>query len=219
MVAGTPVDVMAYASSATAVTLELLQWSSPTARATGITQSAYGFWTKAADSSRRYLGTLLPASATTVTQLRKGVGAKGICGIWNADNRVRSQFSWAANVADWTVATANTWLPFNGDANSRVDWVTGLSVEDVVMTGYATLAPTGFDCAIGVGFDVTNAASGLRGYGAGTGITMPGVTAHAAQPGIGAHYAAMLGRSTGTVSHIYGTTSLTAAGMVADLFW
>jgi len=220
LTAGVPADIYAYATSASAVALELIPWTDATTRATTLNRTQDGVWHKNGDVTRRYCGSILPSSATQMTMLRRGTGgAKASCCIWNVSNRVRSQFVWVSNTADWAIPSAGSWQQWNADTNARVDWVTGLPVEDAGMAAHAALVPTGADVGIAIGYDSTTTPAGLRGYASGAaGIVVPGVAAHGVTPAVGSHFATTLGRTSGS-SHIYGTTSLAAAGLAVDLFW
>src|SRR5436190_2326923 len=127
--AGVPCDVFCVYATATSATLELTPWSNATTRATGLTQ-LQGVWTKSAAPTRRYLGTILPASATQYAHIAAPAGSgTSTCGIWNQDNQVLGMFNWKSNTDAWPLSTANAWTQLNGQAAAKITYVHGQPIN------------------------------------------------------------------------------------------
>lgn len=103
-----PFDIFAY-DNAGVVTLEFLDWTNATTRATGLTRQD-GVWTKTGDATRRYLGSCRARSATTFHHRLAGDDVPVRIDLWNADNRVEHAFTLRALTNTWTYTTA-TWRP------------------------------------------------------------------------------------------------------------
>ncbi len=113
MTTGRPYDVYCAAPSTIGgtPTLEILAWTSTTARATALVDQG-GIFTKSGDQTRRYVGTIYARSASTISWVRNGYDtATAKCDLWNADNRAPAVFT---NLTTWTgsitVSTANAWF-------------------------------------------------------------------------------------------------------------
>lgn len=220
-VAGRPIDVFAYAvNTAARIALELQHWSSATARSTSISQSSYGFWTKGIDATRRYVGTILPSSATQYVQALTGGGTTpAICGIWNQDNRVPLQYSWQATTSTYTIPTASTWLPYDGVTTSRITGVCGIQCDSWPLTMVGSIDTKGFACAVGIGADSSSSASGFRT------VSNAAATVYAAlmstlnaRPSEGVHNFYALLFATGTTTAIAaGTLSPGQLGLMASI--
>jgi hypothetical protein len=218
-----PFDVFAF-SSAGVVTLEFLNWTSATARATGLTR-LNGVWTKTGDATRRYLGSCRARSATTFHWVRSGTDLPCKLDLFNSDNRVDFGFMLLASTASWAYTLA-TIRQAQASANYQVDIMVGLQEQ----TWEATLRVTSQNStisiarSIGIGFDVTNAFSGLVGSAVNTvaSINTEGVARFENQPTIGRHFYAWCEESvaTGTCTWIGASATAGAhvqSGMVG--FW
>jgi hypothetical protein len=129
------------------VSLEILPWTNATTRATALVQQD-GVWVKSGSTTRRYVGTILPASATQITLQNAGSGTtRATCPIWNANNRVWSSFGYTFTAATYAVGTASAWIALPG-TDARLDFVQGLPIETMsaqayVLTGNAAAGNEG----------------------------------------------------------------------------
>lgn len=219
--AGLPFDVFAVLSAGV-LSISFSDWTSTTVRSVAISKKD-GIWTKTSDPTYRYLGTVLPSSATQYVFNTNGSGSasRASCPIWNADNRIQSEFTWSMTTATWTIPSAGTWQTWEGNSNARVDFVTGATSEESASAQViCTVHAKNTDSGIAVGYDSGSTPSGLRGYNAGpTGTVSPGVAHFATRPAIGPHYFAPLARASGIPADFFGTNSLAQSGLVVNLSW
>ncbi len=157
-----PFDVFAY-SNAGVITLEVLNWSTATARATGITRTS-GVWTKVGDQTRRYLGTCRPRSATTYQlQTTAADTTPPRCDLWNVDNQIMGRFryerSWTPET--FTHPTANTWVAWNG-VNSRFEFIQGVAGNWLRCDVLAGVQSKTFYAIASCNLDSTSTPSGSR---------------------------------------------------------
>lgn len=99
-------DVYAYLSGGN-VALELLAWTSDTARATTLSRQD-GTWCKTGDKTRRYLGAIGTDRGTTVVRVGDGQGSGPAGeGVWNMYNRVPSASTNLVSGPQDTVASSS----------------------------------------------------------------------------------------------------------------
>jgi len=129
MTANRPYDVFAYNNAGT-LTLEILAWTSDTARATALV-SQDGVLVRSGSLTRRYLGTFYATGATTTAD------TTSTRYLWNYYNRaIRGLYagistaSYTYSTATWRAANANT---TNGDG--RFSFVCGLAEDRINVTG------------------------------------------------------------------------------------
>ncbi len=154
-----PFDIFAY-SNAGVVTLELLDWTSSTARATDLTR-VNGVWTKSSDSSRRYVGSVRARSATTFHWVMTGTDLPCKFDLFNADNRVEFNFALnAVSPATWAYTVA-TIRQAQASANYQVDIMVGLQEEcfGAILTVNSANSTISIGRAVGIGFDSTSTFS------------------------------------------------------------
>ena len=194
-----PFDVFAYNNSGT-LTLELLDWTSATARATALVRQD-GVWCKTGVLTRRWVGTVRARSATTFHWVRAGVDLPCKFDLFNADNRVAQSYKLTATTNTWDYTLA-TWRQAQASANYQVDVMAGLQEESLLGNLLTTSRNSTISIAryCGIGFDSTTAITSL---GAGTANTVASINAHqnasiAHQPTIGRHYYAWLEYSVAT---------------------
>lgn len=194
-----PFDVFAYNNAGT-VTLEMLDWTNSTTRATGLTRVS-GVWTKTGDATRRYLGSVRARSATTFHWVRAGVDLPAKFDLFNADNRVDMNFSVIATTNSWNYTTA-TIRQAQASANYQLDIMVGLQEEscDVTLVVASTNSTISIPRNAAIGFDSTTAFSGVF---AGTSNTVASIECEQTSrlcnmPTIGRHYYAWLEISTAT---------------------
>ena len=156
-----PFDVFAYWDSPTStVKLEVLNWTTATARATPIVRQN-GVWTKSGDPTRRYLGSVRPRSATTYRVSRVsngGTTASGCMDYWNVNNRKPG----AVDIYDDRGShsyTSSAWRQWGGTATCQIELMAGIAGENVSISAIATANnpnATGSAVAIGIGLNSTN---------------------------------------------------------------
>lgn len=216
--AGTPLDIFAvYNGLTNNPTLESVSWTNSTTRATALGQQD-GVTIKAGDPTRRYVGTILPDSATTYSHIRTASGATSpVCGIWNQDNRIRGSFAWTPTFDTWTILSANTWQQINAQASARVQYVQGRSIDVVVAEFVSGAASGGSIQSIGIGLDSTTAPSGFRGI---SGSNNVGLHASFNQlVAVGAHNLNALAIANNTSANFYGAHAPMQGGITAELWY
>lgn len=182
--ANLPFDIFVFDNSGT-LTLELLDWTNTTTRATGITLQD-GVYCKSGATSRRYLGTAYPTAATTCddTATRRG--------LWNYCNRVKRYMAYTDTTDSWTYTTA-TWRSVRAlSSGSYLQYCVGLAEDAIwaVAKAVCNNSAGASTVATGVGIDSTSVNS-AQTYGTVT----PGAglyaqhTAHytGAPTGVGVH--------------------------------
>jgi hypothetical protein len=186
-----PFDVFAYNNAGT-VTLEFLDWTSATARATGLTR-VDGVWTKTGDATRRWVGSCRARSATTFHWVLSGDGASGPTKIdlFNADNRVEVNGLHKETTDTWTYTTA-TIRQARGSTNNQIDVMVGVQEEffEAVLTVTSRNSTISIARQVGIGYDSTTVFSGIEAAVDNTvaSINCCQVADHANQPGIGRHF-------------------------------
>jgi hypothetical protein len=186
-------------------TLEFLNWSTATARATAISSSS-GVWTKSGDTTRRYVGTCRPRSATTYHWVTSGSDAPAKFDLWNVNNRLGVDWQVKATTDTWTYTTA-TVRQAQASTNYQVDVVAGLQEgylrARVRAASLNTSASVARQAAPGT-LDSTTAFGGLVDYV--NPNTASAVVAHggeySTQVTIGRHFVAWL-----EISDATGTTT------------
>lgn len=152
----TPFDVFAYNNAGT-VTLETLDWTNDTTRATNLT-TQNGVYVKSGDATRRYLGTGRTTAVSGQTE-----DSKSKRYLWNACNREPKKLLAQATNASWSYDTS-TWRPAVNSTTvgtTRVEWVAGLSVEPVNLRVFVSKIyhATAVTLAVGIGINSTTVNS------------------------------------------------------------
>lgn len=154
-----PFDVFA-ANVAGVLTLEVLNWTSATARATGLTRQD-GVWTKTGDATRRYVGSVRARSATTYHWVMAGTDLPAKFDLFNMDNRSDFSFVLKASTATWAY-TLTTIRQAQASTNYQVDVMVGVQEEQFTATLIvnSTNSTISIGRSVGIGFDSTTAFSG-----------------------------------------------------------
>lgn len=100
-------------------TLTFVNWTNATTRSGGSIVQQDGVWVQNGAPNRRFVGTVLPNSATTGLWRETGDGASASfvhLGIWNQDNRVLVHARHIESTNTWTYQT-NTWRVARAAAN------------------------------------------------------------------------------------------------------
>lgn len=194
-----PFDIFAFINSGT-VALEFLDWSTATARATGLVRTN-GVWTKSGDVTRRYVGSCRPRSATTFHWVLNGDDLPVKLDLFNADNRVEHSFTLRALTNTWNYTTA-TWRQAQASANYQVDFMVGLQEEFIEATLQVSSRNSTISIPrqVGIGYDSTTAFTGTTSATANTvaSIECDQIARIKKQPTIGRHFIAWLEISTAT---------------------
>ena len=149
LISGRNYDVFMFNNFGT-LTLELTAWTNDSTRASSIARLG-GVMVKAADLSRRYLGTIRTTSSTTTEDsiLKRFV--------WNYERRLKKNM-WRGEVASHTY-TAGAWRAFNNSTGTRVEWVQG-QPQEVWLQQTAQASNGGWYSGVGVDGGI---ADGLHG--------------------------------------------------------
>ncbi len=184
-------DVFAYDESG--VQLRLEAWETDTARfvATDITKHD-GVWVKAGDPSLRYLGTVRTVTSSGV-KFRDSAAERLV---WNYSNRAARKMQRLTSSSSWTYAT-NTWRQADGSSDNQVEFVIGVSEDEVVASLMAMSAQTGtLRRASAIGLDSTTAPAADSTVGSNENTrTSTGGAQYNGYPGIGYHRLTWLERS------------------------
>jgi hypothetical protein len=205
-------DIFAYWDGA-AIQLELsAAWASNTARADALVRQD-GILVKAADPSRRYVGTFRTISTTTTcdTKLKRF--------LWNFYNRVRRTMAKIESTSSWTYGTTS-WRVARADANNGVEFVCGepTNMQARVRT-VGSGASTGYSCSVGIGLDSTTVNSSTSfGSFANSSLYSDCEAIYNDYPSIGYHKVYWLEISSGVTITFYGTVSIYSSfGLTAEL--
>lgn len=199
LTANLPYDVFIVDST---YALELVAWSTATARATALTLQD-GIEVKTGALTRRYLGTILITSTTG--QCSDSLLFRGV---WNRYNQLERELLVTDATDTWNYATA-TWRSWNNSTSNRVNFVIGISENIMHFDAYgASNQGTGHKGYMGIGLDSTSANSGrvttqayLSTSGQNTNSFIGAL--YKGYPGIGAHYLQLLEYAgIGTVTFI-----------------
>ncbi len=189
LTASKPYDVFCYDNAGTA-TLELLVWTSATARATALVKQD-GRWVKTGATTRRYLGTIyINASGgqSDDTYAKRYV--------WNANNRVVRPMRVLEATDTWTYGSA-AFRQANGSTANQLDVVVGLPDVGVNARVLHIISGATLQYAVGIGLDSTTAIA--AGSLAELGIAQAQESALTAEflgyPGIGRHTITWLERA------------------------
>ncbi len=126
-----PYDVFLYDNSGT-LTLELLAWTSGTARATALVRQD-GVWCKTGALTRRYLGTFYTTATTTTedSDLNRLV--------WNLYNQVSRRLK--NFPAGHSIGNGVGPREYNNDTSARTNFVLGLAEQTVTQTVQINTSP------------------------------------------------------------------------------
>lgn len=203
-------DVFAFNNSGV-VAIELLAWTSATARATALVLQD-GIYCKTGDTTRRYIGTIYTNATTTTIDdgggLASAVGGKRF--VYNAYNRKQRYGRVKDTTASWSYSTA-TWRQANGAAGNMCELVQGLSedVIDAFLQGQASGGSASAESSVSIGIDLTNVPDGLSTIALNT-VVAGSVTVIADLPSklirylpVGYHFVSWLERGNGTTTATY----------------
>ena len=196
-----PFDIFAY-NVAGVVTLEFLDWTNSTTRATALVRQD-GVWCKTGSLTRRYLGSCRPRISTQFAWIRNQSDLTIKFDLFNADNRVSQSFFLGAAATSWSYASA-TIRQAQGSALYQVNVMVGLQEEAMNIGQIVTssAASNTYDRYTGIGYDSTTAFSGTRSTSM-AGVANQFVTQQGRfcnRPGIGTHYYAWLESVTNTIT-------------------
>lgn len=151
-------DVFCY-SNAGVPTLELVNWTNTSTRATGLTTQD-GVLVKSGDATRRYLGTILPNAGNTLDC------TASFQSTWNYYNRMPCCLSISDATATWTYSTA-TWRQVRATSANRVQFVhgyvagSGTRLSAKAIGNVTNSTATNRNCFIGIGLEQTNNITNL----------------------------------------------------------
>jgi hypothetical protein len=219
--AGVPFDVFAVQNGLVAApNLEILAWSNTTNRATPLALQD-GVWVKTGAASRRYIGTVLPNSATTCAHVRDASDANpAVCGIWNQDNRVPGSFNWTPTFASASPVATSTWEAFGNIATPHIQAVVGQTFDSLSLRAIAGANPSATgETAIGVGVNSLVTPSGIRSKIGGQSLIGSVHANHSYIPAVGRQNINMLSFSSSATALVYGTQAPLQSGISLDMFY
>lgn len=175
--------------------LELLAWSSGTARATALVMLD-GVRVKSGDSKRRYVGTIRTAGVSGQTE-----DSRTKRFVWNQDNRAVRPLRQMDTTASWTYASA-TWRQARASAANQVEVVIGLAEDQMSLNSFTygfNSTATGRIVRNAVGQNSTSAPTDTVGGASVTdSVALPVMAApFVLVPAIGYHYFALLEQGHG----------------------
>jgi hypothetical protein len=193
-IAGRPFDVFLALSfpapidgTASSVVMEFVDWASQSARATGLTRVA-GVWTKTGDQTRRYLGTVMPASATSFLWILSGSGTTTAnMPIWNAANRRPATLRYFPTYETYKIPESAVIYRWGNVVQAQIGVVTGSPLEPVQLDAICCVMPNSANVAIGIGVDAPTAFVGGRTLSFGVGTDIVTVQARHASNLLGYH--------------------------------
>jgi hypothetical protein len=182
------------------LTLETLNWTSATARATALVLQD-GVWVRSGSITHRYVGTCRPRSATSYSWVTTGIDTPAKLDLWNAANRVGTGWTVEASTNTWTY-TLQTFRQAQGSANYQLDIVAGLQecllVGQLVVSS-STNAGGAVERESGLGFDSTTVVIGVSGaVSAGSNSISASTAQCSVLVPIGRHFLAWLETSAAT---------------------
>lgn len=220
LTSGLPYDVFGYNNAGT-FGLELLAWTSTTARATAITLQN-GVYVKSGATTRRYLGTFYTTSTTqTQDTARQRL-------VYNYYNRLPRPMLRQESTASWNYST-NTWRQANAGATNQLEIMQGVAESAVdVFVGVGINSTAGGDSVqIGIAEDSTTTPLNTVIGGAyitlsSTGYAM--VTCSMTRiPAVGYHYYPWMeigaGANTQSWRAANGYSPATAFGGLRGMWW
>lgn len=147
-------DVWVYNNAGTPA-LELLAWSSGTARATALTTQD-GVYVKSGDATRRYVGSMYTTGVSGQT-----ADSDSNRFVWNYYNRVWRPMSCNDSTNSWTYSSS-TIRQANGSTANQVNYIIGVAEDTVhgllVVSAQANNLATNAMCGIGINSTTVNSA-------------------------------------------------------------
>jgi hypothetical protein len=198
LAANTVFDVFAYIAAGVPA-LELLAWSTGTARATALAvHSTDGYLCKSGAETRRYLGTIVTDAASKFNIRFDGgvkAGAESYLGVWNYYNKKIMTFDVNDDTDSWTYATG-AWRSYDNNVQNRFQMVMGINEEPTVGEFCAYAAVSGVGTRFGIGLDSTSALDAHCKFSA-TYIdthtmAVSACVLYSGNPGLGSHYLQLL---------------------------
>ena len=142
LTSGRPYDVFAFLSSG-AVTIEILAWTSDTARATDVTLQD-GRYCKSGDKTRLYLGTVYTVSATAIED---SLRARYVNNHYNKINQ--TSFATDGQTHTYVTGTGREWAGATTLGVSRFQFLSGFGGETI---------------SLGSAFQMSRGSNGVVGY-------------------------------------------------------
>lgn len=184
--ASKPHDVFVYDNSGT-LTLELVAWSSDTARASALATQD-GVYVKTGAATHLYLGSVYLNASKNCND------NKETRHLWNMYNRVSRVLSRKDSAANWTYTTA-AFRQANGSTSNRVSMMRGLNEDSarvsVLCAAVNTTATAGLGIAIGLDSSTTVATECINGAANALGSTVAAninlQASYEGMPGTGLH--------------------------------
>lgn len=211
---GIPHDVFCY-DNATVPTLEVLAWTSDSARATALV-SQDGVLVKAGAPTRRYLGTFVTTSATTTEDsLLKRY-------LWNYYHRKTRIMQALEPVASWTYGSVTPFRQANANTANQVTFVVGVvesPVHATVMVNMSgnTAGTTSYLPGIGIDSTLVNSATLTQQAGDLQTTSHAAIAKYTGFPAVGRRSLVWLESCTGGTAFVYGSGAGNQSGLIATI--
>jgi hypothetical protein len=219
--AGRPFDVFAWWTGA-AVQLEMVDWAAATTRAAALIRFN-GVWSKESDTTRRYLGTVRPRSATTYRVQRANridVGSVGI-DYWNISNRRQTGLTLLGGGNYGYTSTA--FRQAGALATAQVDAIAGVAGDPValsLLTGASTTHTSDVLASVAIGQNNTTPIGPRNSVSLRPGVVAQELAAFAAPTGPLGVTAYLWLEAGGTAVTFFGDNgAATTTGLTASVWY
>jgi len=206
-----PFDIFCY-DNAGVPTLEFLDWTDATARATALVLQD-GVWCKTGDLTRRYLGSCRARVGNTFSFVRNGVttatntGTTARLDLWNVDNQITDYATQIDTTNNWSY-TLPAFRQANNSTTNQIEVMVGLQ-ENILQAQVAVIwrnSATSIRATVGIGIDSTTVNSAQTQYSVISLVSLQKLPSQAflsTQMSIGRHFISWL-----ESSEVAGFTSL-----------
>ena len=187
--ANTNYDVFAYWNGS-AVTLELVSWSSNTLRSTGLTFQD-GVYVKSGDVTRRYIGTM----RTTFSD--RSTDSDDTRFVFNYYNQVARRLLKQDATGTWTYSNIS-WRELRNQSSNRVEFVIGIETEPVILRHHFYSYPQSSNAGAlpGIALDATNTNhANIVGFAQSTSGGSQAMAEYLGFTGEGYHYLQLMERT------------------------
>jgi len=216
-----PFDIFVY-NSGGVPTLEFLDWTNATTRATAVVRQD-GVWCKSGALTRRYVGSCRARVGNTFSLVRNGVttasgvGTTARLDLWNADNQVEDYATQTDTTDSWTWTTAS-FHQANASATNQIEIMVGLQekILQAEVVAMARNSTASIRAEVGIGIDSTTVNSAQITHSAvtpTTSVKMPTIAVLKTQPTIGRRFVAWLEQSVATGTATWSGDDAVAASL------
>jgi len=216
-----PFDIFCY-NSGGVPTLEFLDWTNATTRATAVVRQD-GVWCKSGALTRRYVGSCRARAGNTFSLVRNGVTTSSGAGttarldLWNADNQVEDYATQTDTTDSWTWTTAS-FHQANASATNQIEIMVGLQekILQAEVVAMARNSTASIRAEVGIGIDSTTVNSAQITHSAlspTVSFKLPTISVLKTQPTIGRRFVAWLEQSVATGTATWSGDDAVAASL------